>query len=270
MYMGLLNLFQTSPQQKLRKEMEKCFDHAVREADRASTNPPVLSGSLCFSSISKAYDSLKKNDELLRSSGLSRAEYLQLLEATLNKKGREYISNWDQMIETYEFERQEEDQHMMWNIFKKRISPEEAYKGNFLLAFSFIPMVVDLYNLRIIEEDGLSNTHIWKSFFGSGYNKIDWDKTYTTIESRNPNYSMYIIHFSEPYYLGSAKTGLIVCLRKNHKARYFTLESSLGGNVICECVGKNHSNYGIVLPDSVDCAPFISHVMTIMNIKDHD
>lgn len=161
----------------------------------------------------------------------------------------------------------------MWNIFKKKISPEEAYKGNFFLAFSFIPMIVDLYNQGKIEEEKLADIHIWKSFLNSRFNnsyKINWDKTYITIESRNPNYSMYIIHFSEPYNLGAAKTGLIVCSRQDHKARYFTLESSFGGNVICECVGKNHSNYGIVLPDSVDCAPFISHVMTIMNIKDHD
>lgn len=156
------------------------------------------------------------------------------------------------------------------DCFQKRISPEEAYKGNFLLAFSFIPMVVDLYNQRKIEEDGLSDTHIWKSFLesrlGSGY-KIDWDKTFVSNRQQTPNFSLFLINFSGPYYMGAAKAGCIVCHRLNHKARFFTLECSWGGNIICECIGKNHSNYGILLPDSTDYAPFISQVMKIMNIK---
>jgi len=112
--MGLMDFFQFSPQMKLRKKMEKHFDYAVREANKASSNNPFLSGVLCFSSISHMYDSLKRDDDLFQQSGVSRTEYLQILEDVLNQKGREYISNWDQMRETNEMERiqREEDQQM--------------------------------------------------------------------------------------------------------------------------------------------------------------
>ena len=36
---------------------------------------------------------------MIQKCGLSNSEYLQLLEKVLNKKGRQYISNWDQMRE---------------------------------------------------------------------------------------------------------------------------------------------------------------------------
>lgn len=32
----------------------------------------------------------------------------------------------------------------MWNPFKKKISSEDAYKSNFYLAFTSIPIVVEL------------------------------------------------------------------------------------------------------------------------------
>jgi hypothetical protein len=34
---------------------------------------------------------------MIQKCGLTNSEYLQLLERVLNKKGREYINNWDQM-----------------------------------------------------------------------------------------------------------------------------------------------------------------------------
>ena len=55
----------------------------------------------------------------------------------------------------------------MWNPFKKKISPTEAYQSNFFLAFDFIPMVVGLYNDRKLEEQTLSDIKNWKGFINN-------------------------------------------------------------------------------------------------------
>ena len=158
----------------------------------------------------------------------------------------------------------------MWNPFKKKISPTEAYQSNFFLAFDFIPMVVGLYNDRKLEEQTLSDIKNWKGFINNRLKpdiKFDWDNTVvsTTDVNNNPERFIVLIRFAKPYTMAAAKAGLIVGSRKNHYARFFTLECSIGGNMICECVGKNHSNFGITLPDSDDLSSFLISVLKIID-----
>lgn len=87
------------------KKIGKCFDKAVENAARASGSVSMIAGVMTFSAITKTYDSLKQDLFMMQQCGLSEFEYQQLLEKVLNKKGREYISNWDQIINN----RQRED-----------------------------------------------------------------------------------------------------------------------------------------------------------------
>ncbi len=159
----------------------------------------------------------------------------------------------------------------MWNPFKKKISPEEAYKSNFFLAFDFIPMVIGLYNDRKIEENALSDIDKWKGFLQKKLKidmKFDWDNTHisTTDVNNNPDLFITLIRFSEPHVMAAPKAGIILGSRNKHHARFFTLECSLGGNMVCECVGKNHSNHGITLQDSDDLTSFLTTVLKIANV----
>lgn len=158
----------------------------------------------------------------------------------------------------------------MWNPFKKKISPTETYQSNFFLAFDFIPMVVGLYNDRRLEEQTLADIKTWKGFLNKRLKtdmKFDWDNTVvsTTDVNNNPDRFIVLVRFAKPYTMAAAKAGLIVVSRKNHHARFFTLECSIGGNMVCECVGKNHSNFGILLPDSDDLSSFLVAVLKIVD-----
>lgn len=94
--MGIFDFMNNSPESKL----GKCFDKAVESAINASGGDPLFAGVLTYSAIAKTYSGLKQDRSMIQQCGLSESEYLQLLEKVLTKKGREYISNWDQMRDT--------------------------------------------------------------------------------------------------------------------------------------------------------------------------
>lgn len=160
----------------------------------------------------------------------------------------------------------------MWNPFKKKMLSAELYQSNFFLAFKFIPMVVGLYNDRKLEEHFLSQVKSWKVFIKDRLNtgmRFDWTHTNVTAIETNCDSDCFFVlmSFARPYAIAAAKAGLIVGSRKNHHARYFTLECSMGGNMVCECTTERHSNLGIKLPDSNDLSSFIVTVLKTTNIN---
>lgn len=90
--MGLFDFFSKSPE----KMLGDYFDKSIMAAAKGVDNP-MIAGVVVYSAIAKAYDSLKHDSAMIQKCGLTNSEYLQLLERVLNKKGREYINNWDQM-----------------------------------------------------------------------------------------------------------------------------------------------------------------------------
>ena len=90
--MGLFDFFSKSPE----KMLGDYFDKSIMAAANGVDNP-MIAGVVVYSAIAKAYDSLKRDSAMIQKCGLTYSEYLQLLERVLNKKGREYINNWDQM-----------------------------------------------------------------------------------------------------------------------------------------------------------------------------
>ena len=91
--MGLFNMFNKSPEKMIGDFFDKSIMAAVKGVDN-----PMLAGVVVYSAIAKTYDSLKHDNAMIQKCCLSNSDYLQLLEKVLDKKGREYISNWDQMM----------------------------------------------------------------------------------------------------------------------------------------------------------------------------
>ena len=89
---GIFWFFYKSPE----KIIGDCFDKSVKTATK-DVDEPMLAGVIVFSALANTYDSLKHDNAMLQKCGLSKSEYLELLEDILNKKGRKYISNWNQM-----------------------------------------------------------------------------------------------------------------------------------------------------------------------------
>lgn len=92
--MGLFDLFKGSPEKKI----GKCFDNAVKDVDKVCCGEPMLIGVMTFHAISQTYASLKENQSMMKQYGLSQRDYLHLLTKVMNRKGRQYINNWDQMM----------------------------------------------------------------------------------------------------------------------------------------------------------------------------
>ena len=90
--MGLFNMFNKSPEKMIGDFFDKSIMAAVKGVDN-----PMIAGVIVYSAIANTYDSLKHDNTMIQKCGLSNSDYLQLLEKVLDKKGREYLSNWDQM-----------------------------------------------------------------------------------------------------------------------------------------------------------------------------
>ena len=90
--MGIFDFFSKSPE----KMLGDYFDKSIMTATNGVDNP-MIAGVVVYHAIAKTYDSLKHDNAMIQKCGLSNSDYLQLLEKVLNKKGREYISNWDEM-----------------------------------------------------------------------------------------------------------------------------------------------------------------------------
>lgn len=90
--MGIFNYFSKSPE----KMLGDYFDRSIMAAVRGVDNP-MIAGVVVYSAIAETYDSLKHDNTIIQKCGLSNSDYLQLLEKVLNKKGQEYLSNWNQM-----------------------------------------------------------------------------------------------------------------------------------------------------------------------------
>lgn len=90
--MGLLDIFSKSP----KKLLGDYFDKSIKAATKGVDNP-MIAGLVVYHAIARTYNSLKHDSLMIQKCGLSYSDYLQLPEKVLDKKGRKYISNWDQM-----------------------------------------------------------------------------------------------------------------------------------------------------------------------------
>lgn len=156
----------------------------------------------------------------------------------------------------------------MWNPFKKK-DPLERQRANYALAFDIVPKVLCAFNTGNIPFKDLENVSTFINFADDSKNIIKWKKMTIsgTDFKRYQDKHMIIIRFPEPFTLSSAKAGIIVVDKKYHQTRYFTLESSFGGCMIVEILGRNRNNTGITIADKEDLTEFASIVFNLA-IKD--
>lgn len=159
----------------------------------------------------------------------------------------------------------------MWNPFKKK-DPLERQRANYALAFDIVPKVLCAFNTGNIPFKDLENVSTFINFADDSKNIIKWKKI-TILGTDFKSYQdkhMIIIRFPEPFTLSSAKAGIIVVDKKYHQTRYFTLESSFGGCMIVEILGRNRNNTGITIADKEDLTEFASIVFNLAIKQDNN
>lgn len=90
--MLFFDFFSRSP----KKLLGNRFDMSIKDATKGVDNQ-MIAGIVVYHAIARTYNSLKHDSSMIQKCGLSYSDYIQLLDKVLDKKGREYISNWDQM-----------------------------------------------------------------------------------------------------------------------------------------------------------------------------
>lgn len=156
----------------------------------------------------------------------------------------------------------------MWNPFKKK-DPLEGQRANYALAFDIVPKVLNAFRTGYMPFTELEKTSTYIAYADNCKNIIKWKKIQisgTDFKSYQDKH-MIIIRFPEPFTLSSAKAGIIVVDKKNRQTRYFTLESSFGGCMIVEILGRDRNNTGITIADKEDLTEFASIVFNLA-IKD--
>lgn len=96
--MWLFDLFK-SKEQTFEDVVEKMFRDAARDAMRNSGGSDMIAGVMTFYAISTVYKELNENYLSHIVPGMSRAEYMTIVERTMDKVGRKYLSNWDQLMQ---------------------------------------------------------------------------------------------------------------------------------------------------------------------------
>ena len=92
--MGLYDLLSNTPEEILGEQFDRSIDSVIELCGGNTLIASVMS----FSALTKTYDSLKDDDAIIQKCGLSKSDYLHLLETVFHKKGHEYYSNWDQLM----------------------------------------------------------------------------------------------------------------------------------------------------------------------------
>ena len=95
--MWLFDLFK-SKEQSFEDKVTKMFQDAARDAMRKSGGNEMIAGVMTFYAISTVYKELNENYLSHMAPGLSRAEYMTIVERAMNNVGRKCLSNWDQLM----------------------------------------------------------------------------------------------------------------------------------------------------------------------------
>ncbi|MCQ2255489.1 MAG: hypothetical protein MJZ29_08325 [Bacteroidaceae bacterium] len=96
--MWLFDLFK-SKEQRFDDVVTKMFNDAAKKSLRECGGNEIVAGVMVFYSISTVYKELNENYHAHILSGMSRSEYMEIVERVMNKVGRRYLSNWDQMMQ---------------------------------------------------------------------------------------------------------------------------------------------------------------------------
>lgn len=96
--MWLFDLFK-SKEQRFDDVVAKMFNDAAKKSLRECGDSELVAGVMVFYSISTVYKELNENYLAHILPGMSRSEYMAIVERVRDKVGRRYLSNWDQLMQ---------------------------------------------------------------------------------------------------------------------------------------------------------------------------
>lgn len=96
--MWLFDLFK-SKEQRFDDVLTKMFNDAAKKGLQDCGGSEIVAGVMVYYSISTVYKELNENYHVHILPGMSRSEYMKIVERVRDKVGRRYLSNWDQMMQ---------------------------------------------------------------------------------------------------------------------------------------------------------------------------
>lgn len=96
--MWLFDLFK-SKEQRFENVVTKMFNDVAQKSLRECGESEMVAGVMVYYSISTVYKELNENYHLHILPGMSRTDYMEIVERVMNKVGRQYLSNWDQLMQ---------------------------------------------------------------------------------------------------------------------------------------------------------------------------
>ena len=127
------------------------------------------------------------------------------------------------------------------------LNPEARHLGLYFLEYTFIPRFIGPYERGGHSDAMFLNIQNWEKIFKTTFkdqHKVEWKKLHVAKSTMNGK--EYIVYtFPEPKQIPEAKYGVVVLNPSEHKASYYTMEYSLGGDwVMGSSSGDMHFNMG--------------------------
>ncbi len=133
------------------------------------------------------------------------------------------------------------------------LDPKERHLGLYFLEYTFIPKFIGPYERGGHTDAMFMNIANWEKIFKSTFkdqHKVEWKKLHVVKSSMNgKDYIVYT--FPEPRQMPEAKYGIVVLNPAEHKASYYTMEKSFGGDWVMGLnAGDTHLNLGSLGTDA--------------------
>ena len=133
------------------------------------------------------------------------------------------------------------------------LDPETRHLGLYFLEYQFIPRFIGPYERGGHTDAMFLNIGNWEKIFKTTFkdeHKVEWKKL--SVVKSELNGKEYILYtFPEPRQIPDAKYGVVVLNPSEHKASYYTMEYSLGGDwVMGSSHGDMHFNMGSLGKDA--------------------
>ena len=145
------------------------------------------------------------------------------------------------------------------------LDPKTRHLGLYFLEYSFIPTFIGPYERGGHSDAMFLNISNWEKIFKTTFkdqHKVEWNKL--QVVNSTMNGKEYIVYtFPEPKQMPEAKYGVVVLDPSEHKASYYTMEKSIGGDwVFGSSTGDSHFNMGSLGADAT-LKSFIDRIVEI-------
>lgn len=134
------------------------------------------------------------------------------------------------------------------NMEQRTVEDEDSLRRTGLYCFEYklIPIYVDILKRNSDIEFKLIDASYWQKDIVSMTQPqyIEWDEISCEIVGDRDSEYVFLYEFPEPFDVPLAKYGAVYVNKQKRICKYYTLEKSLNGYVLCSTSTENHSNYG--------------------------